>query len=234
MSESSAVGVPLESGAVGALCETQCMPHKGQYKLTWDPHPPSRKTKNENGTNVWAIVKRSTDAVYGAGKSLRVHMCAHNPCRVGWTDCKYGPYGPPLHMQRITCMGPTAAPLLPLPAAPVAEPSSTTTAVTVADQSSTTTAVAADTPTAGAVPTDNAVKHAAMDRLRTAALKRSREIRKPNVWIGYIAFVLFALLKECRPQAWEGANKFCFIEHFAPWAKSMCTKECAYAAIHAP
>jgi len=129
-------------------------------------------------------------------------------------------------------MGPTAAPFLPLTGAPVAEPSSATTAVTVAEQSSTTTAVAAGTPTAGAAPIDNAAnKHAAMDRVRTAALAWAREIRKPNACIGYIAFVLFALLKECRPQAWEGANKFCFIEQFAPWAKSMCTKECAYAAI---
>ena len=30
---------------------------------------------------------------------------------------------------------------------------------------------------------------------------------------------------------WEGANKFCAIETFAPWAKDMCTKETAVAAI---
>ena len=99
-------------------------------------------------------------------------------------------------MQLITCMGPTAAPFLPLTGAPVAEPSSATTAVTVAEQSSTTTAVAAGTPTAGAAPIDNAAtKHAAMDRVHTAALALAREIRKPKAWIGYIAFVLFALLK---------------------------------------
>ena len=40
-----------------------------------------------------------------------------------------------------------------------------------------------------------------------------------------------ALLKQTRLQMWEGANKFCVIELFAPWAKDMCTKECAYAAI---
>ena len=84
------------------------------------------------------------------------HVCAHNPCRVNLSDSKYGLYGPPLHMQLITCMGPTAAPFLPLTGAPVAEPSSATTAVTVAEQSSTTTAVAAGTPTAGAAPIDNA------------------------------------------------------------------------------
>ena len=59
----------------------------------------------------------------------------------------------------------------------------------------------------------------------------AREICRLKAWIGYIAFVLFALLKGYRPQAWEGSNKFCFIEQFAPWAMHLCTKECAYAAI---
>ena len=195
----------------------------------WDPNLKSRLTKNSNGTYGWAIVVESSNAIYGPGTHIRVLICAHNPCRVVYSDTKYGPYGPPVHMQCITCMGPTAAPLLPLTAAPVAEPSSTTTAVDA--PSSTTTAVAAYTPTAGAAPIDNAAKHAAMDRVRAAALKLSREIRTPKAWIGYIAFVLFALLKQCRPRVWEGANKFCFIEHFAPWAKNMCPKECAYAAI---
>lgn len=86
-------------------------------------------------------------------------------------------------------------------------------------------------PTAGAAPIDNAAKHAAADRVRAAALKLSREIRTPKAWIGYIAFVLFALLKQCRPRVCDGANKFCVIAHFAPWAKNMCSKECAYAAI---
>ena len=150
---------------------------------------------------------------------MKVHMCAHNPCQVKWTDAKYGQYGPPVHMQCITCMGPQAAPLLPLTAAPVAEPSSITTAV------------AAYTPTAGAAPIDNGAKHAAMNRVRTAALKLARDIRRPKTWIGYIAFVLFALLKECKPSCWEGANKLCFIELFAPWANIYCTKDIAYAAI---
>ena len=30
---------------------------------------------------------------------------------------------------------------------------------------------------------------------------------------------------------WEGGNKCCVIEHFAPWAKDMCPNECGYAAI---
>ena len=80
------MGVPPES----VLCATQSMPHKGQYELTWDPDPPSKKTKNPNGTMIWAIVKRSSNAVYGPGTHLKVHMCAHNPCQVKVSVSKYG------------------------------------------------------------------------------------------------------------------------------------------------
>ena len=113
--------------------------------------------------------------------------------------------------------------VLLLTAAPIADPSSITTAVAVAAPS-TATAVAAQTPAAAA----GAAKRAAMERIRASALQLAREIRKPRTWIGYVAFVLFALLKKNRPQMWEGANKFCVIETFAPWAQDMCTKECAY------
>ena len=109
---------------------------------------------------------------------------------------------------------------------PVADPSSIDTAVAVAAHSPA-VAVAAQTPAAAA----GAAKRAAKERIRASALQLAREIRKPRSYIGYVAFVLFALLKKTRLQMWEGANKFCVIELFAPWAKDMCTKECAYAAI---
>ena len=174
-------------------CESQLMPHKGQYELAKDKNPLSRQFKNENGLYIWAIVKNSTNSVYGRGHSLRVHVCFHNPCRVDWSDGKYGPYGPPVHMQVITCMGPKATPLLPLTAAPVADPSSITAAVAVATETpSTATAVAAQTPAAAA----GAAKRAAIERIRASALQLARDIRKPRAWIGYVAFVLFALLKK--------------------------------------
>ena len=160
-------------------------------------------------------MKLSSNSVYGPGHSLRVHMCFHNPCRVDWSDTKYGPYGQPVHMQCITCMGPIAAPLLPLTAAPVADPSSITTAVAVAAPS-TTTAVAAPTPAA----TAGATKRVATERIRASALQLARQIRKPRAWIGYIAFVLYGLLRKTKPQMWEGANKFCVIKTFAPWPKT--------------
>ena len=81
--------------------------------------------------------------------------------------------------------------VLPLTAAPIADPSSITTAVAVAAPS-TATAVAAQTPAAAA----GAAKRAAMERIRASALQLAREIRKPRTWIGYVAFVLFALLKK--------------------------------------
>ena len=164
------------------------MPHKGQYELTWDPHPPPRMTKNANGIMVWAIVKRSTNAVYGPGTKLKVHMCAHNPCQAVSSDSKYGFYGPPVHMQGITCIGPTAAPSLPVTAAPVAEP------VIVAEQSSTTTAVDAGTPTASAAPLDNAAqKRAAMDRVHNAGLALARDSQTQNLdWLHRIRLVRIA------------------------------------------
>ena len=201
------------------------MPHKGQYELEIYRCPPSRKTKNENGLMIWAKVKHSTNSLYGPGHTLKVHMCFQNPCRVHWKDDKYGPYGPPVHMQCITCMGPRAAPLSQFTAAPVADPSSIATAVDVVAPS-TATAVAAQTHAADA----GAAKRAAIDRIRASALQLAREIRKPRAWIGYVAFVLFALLKN-RPQMWEGASRFCVIDTFAPWAKDLCKNECAYAAI---
>ena len=100
-------------------------------------------------------------------------------------------YGPPVHMQLITCMGPKAAPLLPLTAAPVADPSSIATAVAVAAQSLA-AAVAAQTPAAAA----GGAKRTAKERIRASALQLAREIRKPRAWIGYVTFVLFALLKK--------------------------------------
>ena len=135
-------------------------------------------------------------------------------------------YGAPVHMQCITCMGPKAAPLLHFSAAPVADPSSITAAVDVAEPS-TTTAVAVQPPAAAA----RAAKRAAMDRISATALQLARELRKPKAWIGYVAFVLFALMRHIRLQMWEGANKFCVKDTFAPWAKPMCTNDCPFTVI---
>ena len=122
-------------------------------------------------------------------------------------------------MQRITCMGPAAAPVLVWTAAPIADPSAITTAV-----------AASTHPTSAAHPTTVANNNAARG-IRDQILALAREIRKPRAWIGYIAFILFGLLKQCRPQVWEGSHKFCLLEQHAPWVLEMCTRQCAYAAI---
>ena len=185
------------------------MPHTGQYELTWMENPPTRKTPNQNGIKGWAVNNKSTNAVYGPGKSFRVHICAHNPCRARWDPARYGiTHGTPVHMQRITCMGPAAAPVLVWTAAPIADPSTIKTAVAANTQL-----------TSAAHPTTVANNNAALS------------IRKPRSWLGYIALILFGLLKQCRPQMWEGNGRCCLLEQHAPWALKRCTRQCAYAAI---
>ena len=164
----------FEDGKDSVLCETQLMPHKGQYELIRDPKPATAKRKNASGLHIWAKVKSSSNSLYGPGHSIRVHMCFDDPCAATFQDSKYGSYGPPVHMQCIKCIGPKAAPLLPLTAAPVADPSSITTTLAVAAQS-TTAAVAAQTPAA----TAGATKRPAIDRIRQSGLQLAREIRTP-------------------------------------------------------
>ena len=110
-------------------------------RVDMDGKPPSRRTPNPNGTTGWVVVKRSTNAIYGQGESLRVHICAHDPCQVRHKPDKYVViyiyiyiYIPPVHMQRITCMGPAAAPVLVWTAAPIADPSAIKTAVAASTQ----------------------------------------------------------------------------------------------------
>ena len=205
------------------MCMTPDMPHTGQYELTWMETNAHKTTTNAAGTTGWVVIKRSTNAIYGQGKQIRVHICANNPCQARWKTEKYGMMGPPVHVQRITCMGPAAAPVLVWTAAPIADPSAIKTAV------------AANThQTSAAHPTTVANNHAARG-IRDQILALAREIRKPIAWIGYIAFILFGLLKQCRPHIWEGSNKFCLLEQHAPWALAinggMCTRQLAYAAI---
>ena len=156
---------------------------------------------------------KSSNPNYPLGKMFRAHLCGHNPCKVVWKSEKYGVYGPPVHMQPITCMGPAAAPRLPLTAAAaVAEPSTTTTAVVapttssaaaVGEPSTVTTAVAA--PTTSCATASEIL--AAQEVLREKVFRLAREIQTPHAYIGYVAFVLFALAKECQPCCWEWSFK---------------------------
>ena len=51
-----------------------------------------------------------------------------------------------------------------------------------------------------------------LDKLMALA----REIRKPRAYVGYSAFVCFALAQNCRPHAWEGDARIDLVETYAP------------------
>ena len=58
-------------------------------------------------------------------------------------------------------------------------------------------------------------------------LRLARSIRQPRTTIGYIAFIIFALAKKCRPIMWEGECPIDLIDHYAPWARERCTQACS-------
>ena len=82
-------------------------------------------TANANGVSGWALILRSSGGSILEGSCLRVHKCAHNPCRARWNASKYGMMAPPVHVQEVDPTGvsfcPGSAPLhsghIPEPAA---------------------------------------------------------------------------------------------------------------------
>ena len=54
-------------------------------------------------------------------------------------------------------------------------------------------------------------------------LALAREIGTFSNWVGYSAFVCFAIINDLRPFMWEGENRIDLIAHYAPWAEN-CTK----------
>ena len=65
---------------------------------------------------------------------------------------------------------------------------------------------------------------AARHRIRSRLLTVAREIRKQRQPVGYSAFVLFAMLKDCAVCMWEGESLIDLLDTFAPWAKTEKTK----------
>jgi hypothetical protein len=47
-------------------------------------------------------------------------------------------------------------------------------------------------------------------------LKLARDLRTPGAYVGYSAFVLFALSFGVRPYMWEGTERIDIVEVFAP------------------
>ena len=75
-------------------------------------------------------------------------------------------------------------------------------------------------------PADESAVAAESSVLR-AVLDLAREIRRPNTYVGYAAFLLMALAKRVRPIAWEGTAQMDLVEVFAPWATESCSEACA-------
>ncbi len=198
------------------LGETDDPGNQGQYEWEWLAEP-SKVTKNPSGTTGWGKVCRSNTPTHPPGTVLRLHLCGHNPCQARWTASKYGMAGPPVHMHAIPCMGPAAAPLLPLKAAAPA------TAVAAA-------APGEDTAVAAAAPGEDAAV-AAKTNINAALLRIARELRRPRAYVGYIAFSVFALCKKCRPCVWEGSNYVQLLDVFAPWALPVSLRPCVVTAI---
>ena len=114
----SAAGPPEEGTLLG---ETSHTTHRGEYEWHWMADP-TRVTTNPRGTTGWGKLVRSTNVSYPAGKAIKIHLCAHNPCQAIWADSKYGLTGPPVHMQRITRFDSDAAVAEEVPPPPVGLP----------------------------------------------------------------------------------------------------------------
>ena len=110
----SAYGTAVADVVMG---ETEDVGWEGQYAWEWIPTgiAPTQVTPNKNGVTGWGRLLRSSNPNHAPGDWCKVHVCAHNPCRVRWDKNKYGLWGSVTHMQTITNMGPPAplqAPLL--------------------------------------------------------------------------------------------------------------------------
>ncbi len=80
-------------------------------------------------------------------------------------------------------------------------------------------AVAAGAPE----PAARALQAAAvLDKL----LALARQIRTPRDYVGYSAFIIFALRFGVRPFMWEGANRVDIVHVFAPWQEERCQEAC--------
>ena len=79
-------------------------------------------------------------------------------------------------------------------------------------------AVAAGTPE----PAARSLQAAAVLDKRLAL---ARQIRTPRNYVGYSAFILFALRFGVRPFMWEGANRVDIVHAFTPWQEERCQEE---------
>ena len=62
-------------------------------------------------------------------------------------------------------------------------------------------------------------------------LALARDIRRPTTYIGYSAFVCWALLRGRRPCVWEGEHRIDLIEVYAPGAAERGQTVCKVDAV---
>ena len=67
--------------------------------------------------------------------------------------------------------------------------------------------------------------------LMDSLIHLARQIRRERNYVGYSFFILFGLLKKCRPVVWEGTSKIDLLETFAPWALDEFTRSCGVEAV---
>ena len=110
------------------------------------------------------------------------------------------------------------APVAPLPASPLA------TALRIVSAAAPLDVVFSQSapPSQAAVRLPQVAEAAILDKL----MRLAREIRRPQQYIGYSAFVLFGLAKKCRPVMWEGEERVDLLDTFAPWALEHCNRIC--------
>ena len=167
-------------------------------------------TTNPNGSTGWVRIVRSGDRGIVAGKLMRWHRCAQNPCEARWDATKYGMAGPPIHVQPVgagdASFGPASAEL-PTGAAPAPAPFDPQLRMEVEQQRG--DAAAAE--------------HRVYSRIWDLAM----EIQSDFHYVGYVFFVLMGLLKKCQPCVWEGPSRVNLLEHYATWAMASAVAECA-------
>ena len=147
----------------------------------WDESLGIVKT-NTSGSSGWARMLRSCESYIPVDKTRRVHRCAHNPCRARWDAIKYGPVGPPIHVQTVDAgeasFGPESAEL-PTGTAPAPAPLDPQLRVGTEQQRS-----------CG----DDAA--AAQHCVHSRVFDLANEIQRVRAYVGYVFFVLVGLLKK--------------------------------------
>ena len=248
MSEKSPLNLAVAGKFSGATDDGQAI------EAEWVPTL-SRVTKNTNGVTGWGRILQSTSPTLEVGKLLRLHLCGHKICQARWPDpSKYGIHGPPVHLQPtlnferkkvLSVVANVALCSIPSTVAVQTEdvkPIQTAVAVAhgsmpqephraglkLVEAAVAATEVASKTtqlspaPQVPAVLIPEAVEANILGRL----LSLAREIRRPRHYVGYSFFILFALLKRCRPFLWEGDTRIDVIQSFVPWAQEECVREC--------